>query len=362
MKIFFVSVLLSTITVTCTYAQVNITMQVPPTGIMQKSQLWNFLLVHTGEMPMNVSVQLSLSPVNDNTPVLTASTRVFTLTKGARLISSKDAAPVRYNYLSSAVSDRSPDGFLPIGNYMACYVVYSHKGEIQIEIAEDCVPIEIAPIAPPLLNMPEDNAVIETQYPQFNWLPPSPIQLFSDLSYDVVVVEILPGQSANDAIQQNMPAYQLGNHRAIFSNYPSSFHPLDTSKMYAWRVVAKNNGQFAAQSETWTFKVAPEKRSIPVPRNGNYILLGNSRMSGVNNIPDNVLGLKYYSFDKTHDGIIRFYDPEGKMVKEITHQLVYGDNYLAFRLTGAFEAKKIYLVEVADSRNVKHTALFRIQP
>lgn len=232
------------------------TIQVPPTGVMAKNQLWNMVLVNAANAPITIYVGLSLLNTADNRPVMTATTRPITLSKGARQLMAKDIGPVTYTYLSSAFNaDMNPNGLLPAGNYLACYTVYAQIYESTLTLAEDCVPVEVQPLSPPQLNTPADQSILDMNYPQFTWLPPMPLQLFGNLQYDFLLVAVQPGQNAYQAIQQNIPIYNRHSGATPFLNYPASNTRLDTGVNYAWCVVAKNSNEFIAQSEVWTFKV-----------------------------------------------------------------------------------------------------------
>src|SRR5436190_811787 len=79
------------------------------------------------------------------------------------------------------------------GRYQACYtVVNAQKGELTL--VENCITVNVDPLSPPLLNTPADEDKLLTAYPQFTWLPPTPIGLFNDLGYAMVLVEVFPGQ------------------------------------------------------------------------------------------------------------------------------------------------------------------------
>jgi len=342
-------------------AQVAMALQVPPTGVMQKPQLWNMALVYSGTAPVSVYISLTLLNASDNTPLMTATSRSIPLTRGTRQINATDVAPVQYNYLSSLFNiDRDPNGFLPIGNFKACYIVYLN-GDSRSELAEDCIPVEVQPLSPPQLNLPADTATLEVAYPQFNWLPPTPLNLFSNLGYDMLVVEVSPGQSPYEAIQQNVPVYNISDYKSLVHVYPASNKGFDTGHVYAWRVIAKNEGQFVAQSEVWTFTIAPLKKQALTVASGNYILLNNSNGSaGVNSIVPGNLGIKYYSFDKAHTTTISFLDADGTVIQTITERLVYGDNFLAYPLDSRFEKGKVYTILITDLNNKPHTALFSI--
>jgi hypothetical protein len=131
--------------------------------------------------------------------------------------------------------------------------------------------------------------------------------------------------------------------------------------VYAWRVVAKNGGQFAAQSEVFTFRRAQNQPAAPVPENGMYLeLKNNSGYTGTAVLPGNVLGIKYYSYDKTRDATIRIVDQKGALVQEYKRTIVYGNNFLGFRLGNGFSPGTIYFIELSDLEQVRYSASFQL--
>ncbi|WP_143306607.1 hypothetical protein [Chitinophaga vietnamensis] len=242
-------------------AQVSMTVQLPSTGVLQKAQLWNIVLVSSASYPVTARITMRLMDATTNQPLLTGLTREVTLTRGARQLQAGDLMPVQYEYLSSAI-DRNPDAMLPAGNYLACYsmILSSNKDN---QGGEDCIPFVVEPMSPPMLNTPANQSVVEGAQPQFTWLPPAPLNMFTDLNYDMVVTNVREGQSPQEAIQQNIPLYRGTWLKHVFTNYPSGAPRLDTGVVYAWTVTARNGRLFAAQTEVWTFKVnGPRKASI----------------------------------------------------------------------------------------------------
>jgi hypothetical protein len=203
--------------------------------------------------------------------------------------------------------------------------------------------------------------MVETPYPQFNWLPPVPVTLFNDLNYDLMITEVQPGQSAASAIQENLPVYTGLHLNMTVNNYPASYKSLDTGKVYAWRVIAKNGEMFAAQSEVWTFSIGKRKTEQLVPANGMYLELKNDgSLVSTGMIPDNILGLKFYSYDKTHETVIRFANENGVILKEIKRTIQYGDNFMVIKLDRSFETDTTYFVEITDMQNTRYRTSFRM--
>jgi hypothetical protein len=105
-------------------------------------------------------------------------------------------------------------------------------------------------------------------------LPPTPYNTFSNLLYDWVLVEVQPTQSASNAIQQNVPVLLQSNISFTSLQYPLSMPELDTGKIYAWRVTAKNNLSPIANSEVWSFRIQKfSNDTFSAPNKGVYTQL-----------------------------------------------------------------------------------------
>jgi len=353
----FICCALSAITI---QAQINMTLQVPPAGILLKNQLWNMLLVSSSNGSQLIKINVSLLDAQNNQVLLTAASRTITITKGATQLQVNDFTPIQYNYYSSIFNnDRDPNGMLPAGNYIACYTI---MGDHNIRFDEDCISINVEPLSPPLLNTPANESVLQTNYPQFTWLPPTPKNIFGDLNYDFLLVEVLPGQASREAIQNNVPVYSAGRVRDLFYNYPASNKQLDTSKLYAWQVIAKNSYNSIISSDVWTFKITNQKPGHVIPINGSYILIQKSgEQTGVYTIENTNIGIKYYSFDPEHEAEVRVLSANGKVIKIFKEKISYGDNFFNYKLTRSFKKQEIYFIEIRDKQNNKYSASFRIK-
>lgn len=341
-------------------AQLSVSLQEPPAGIVQKNQLWNMTLIYAGNSTVDVTIGLTLVNVSDNQPVLSAYSRSLTLTKGVKQLKAADILPVDYTYVSPAFS-RLSDAFLPVGSYQACYTFYSGNRHAETILSEDCMNIDVQPLSPPELVMPADSSSVESSYPQFSWLPPAPLMLFNDLNYELILTEVRADQTPGAAIQENIPLFNGRRLTTPMNTYPSSSRSLDTGKVYAWRVIAKNGETFIAQSDVWTFRIAREKNEIPVPAGGVYMEVSNSNTySNTGIIPDDVLGIKYYSYDKTHDAVIRFLNEKEQLVKEVNRSIVYGNNFMVFKLDHSFDKDTTYFIEITDLQGSRYKASFRI--
>ncbi len=340
------------------HTQLSMTIQVPPTGVLLKNQLWNALIVNNAVGSRQLKLSLVLSDLDAHLPVLSATTMPFLISAGAKQLRASDVS-VLYNYEPASTMDRDPNGFLSAGNYEACYTLLDVTNVHEVETLEDCIDFTVEPLMPPMLNMPANQGVLKS-ITQFSWLPPSPINIFNNLTYNIIVTEVQAGQTAAEAIQQNIPVINNNNQNLFLT--PSLNPVLDTGKVYAWQVIAKNKNFYSAQSEVWTFKLITSNADSIQQKSQSFIELKNTQeASGINILKDKTLQLKYYSFDPAHTVTITFYDPESKIVKQLKEKIVYGDNLLRLILDNSFKVKKTYLVEIQLNNTQKLTTSFILQ-
>ncbi|MBV8255403.1 MAG: hypothetical protein JO154_22575 [Chitinophaga sp.] len=236
-------------------AQVAIAPQVPPAGIMQQSQLWNILLTNANKTKSYVKVIMRLTDAVTGQGVMTGITRLVELPIGATMLHLADFQPISTEYLLP-VQDQRPNAMLLPGKYIICYSVVVDRDKTVAPGTEDCIRFVVEPVSPPILNLPVDKDTLQTSLPAFTWIPPAPLNLYSDLNYDITVVAVWPGQVPADAIQQNIPMYHGAALRQPFLNYPAGAPTLDTGVNYAWMVTALNGRQYSAQTDIHTFRVA----------------------------------------------------------------------------------------------------------
>jgi hypothetical protein len=338
-------------------AQVTVNVQLPPAGMISKDQLWNLVLANGTNNTLEVNILLNLQDAVTGQSILSGGTRSVFLGKGVKVLNIQDVQPVQYNYGSGGMNNN----YLPLGSYIACYTINQNSSKGAETIANECVRLNIAPLSPPLLNTPADKSVLQTQAPQLTWIPPAPLNMFDNLNYELNVAEVMQGQSPLDAVRYNIPVYTKNNGRVPYENYPSTYSKLETGKTYAWQVVAKSGFNYAAATEVWTFTIAKDSAKVEM-KSSSYILLKNNRNeAGVNYIDGTTLLVKYYSYDKEHEQQVRFSNAQGKLVQQVKQKIIYGDNFLQFKLNNAFESGQLYFIEIRDEQNQIHTASFSIK-
>lgn len=345
-------------------AQVSMTLQVPPVGVLVKNQLWNMLVVNAGNYNVLIRVNLVLLDEKTNQPVLSATSAPVLVPKGAKQLQARDLGPVQYAYNDPALhTDGDPNGMLPAGSFQACYTVVNT--EKNVPMVENCIRLNVAPLSPPLLNSPANEAVLSVPYLQFTWLPPTPPGIFNDLSYAFTLVEVLPGQGKADAIQQNIPVYSPGFVRDLYINYPSSFHALDTAKTYAWRITALNSRQPVAASDIWTFRISTPKPARPPLELAPWVALKRGLEPAVASAKetlkisyDNAAADSLAQYTITGIGV-----PGNPIVQQGAIPLRYGPNLLQLPLqrNAGYEEGQLYLFRLVNSRNETWSVKFTIK-
>ncbi len=345
------------------HAQVMITPQIPPTGLIKKDQLWNIVLVNNNDIPYDVQIQVSVQDIKTGEKVLTGASRLFTIGKGARQLQINDVNPVQYNYgNAAALTDRSNNGLLPIGSYQVCYTLIEQSNKSSLPSTEECIPVEIEPLSPPLLNAPANKDTVTTTAPMFQWIPPAPLTMFSDLNYDFILAEVIKGQSINEAIQKNTPIYYQNTIKTMFLAYPSSAKSLEEGKTYAWQVIAKNGNNYAEKTETWGFTIRTgmaltELKASGYPRlmQGTgalyYVFDDQLKFAYTNTTGDTAVTVNFYTANTTTKNAVY-----QKTIKITAGENLIQDDALSKRV---FRQDALYRAEITDTKGGKWGILFK---
>ncbi|MET0637783.1 MAG: hypothetical protein ABWZ25_17265 [Chitinophagaceae bacterium] len=338
-------------------SQVTVSLQLPPAGLLLKSQLWNMIATNASASGNWVHIELLLSGIAGNEPVLSATSATFLLPPGSQQLQVSNLSPIQYVTIDPSYQAVATGEFLPVGQFLACYSVVVHGGDAIERIWEECELIEVEPLSPVQLLYPYNQTAVETLVPTFNWIPPSPLSLFSNLFYEIEVVEILPGQTESDAIQQNIPIFSVSSLATPFYPYPASAPSLEYGKNYAWRVTVKNGISPVSLSEVWAFTpkqfnerdstismVAPFAKLRKDDLMAYGIALGNLRFDYFNETADTVWNLKVLDITQAKNSVINL--PMDSI------PLKRGQNLITISLEPlGFVDKHIYLLEIANSRN-----------
>lgn len=338
-------------------SQLTINAQLPPAGLVTRDQLWNIVVANNGNGPLDLMIELSLKEALTGQLVLTGSGPVLSFPRGVKMITALEAQPVQYNILGAGLNGN----YLPLGSFIACYRLSRIGMESSELMAEECVPVHIQPLSPPLLQYPSNGQVLEIAYPPFLWSAPTPFSMYSELQYDLLVAEVLEGQSPAEAIAYNSPVYSSAFLTQTHETYPASYLPLDTGKTYAWQVLAKNGYQYSAQTEVWTFRIAGSQQAESMSKARIYTVLRHDNKEGTVKLTERELFVRYYSNRSAYTGRFQILDAAGNIAQELTKELRYGDNFLQFELAVTLQKEKLYQLRLIEPNGRIEKLLFVIQ-
>jgi len=360
MKKYLLAVQLA-ITSAIAMAQISIQPVLPLAGIVQKNNFWNIAVIKSSAGNVDCRIEMTLRDRISGAEVLTATTGQFSLSAGARQLNAAALMPIQYNYLSPFLTPRTDD-LVPIGNYTICYrLVMAGKNLL----AEDCQSFDVEPLAPPMLISPSDSALLEVSPQQFAWTPPSPVNLFNRLEYETIITEILPGQKAEEAMQQNLPFYTESNLPVNNLSYRGTAASFEKDKWYAWQVVARDGNSYAAKSEVWVFKVSTVTPQDPVVEQAPFIKM-KKEVAERGVAPKGVL--KFYYNNETGDTMITVHlvnlnlNQADKKQTTFDMPLVPGENLLQKDLKKLIDVSKpgAYEAYIINARGEKWRVAFDV--
>ncbi len=176
---------------------------------------------------------------------------------GARKVSA-----VEYTGGSQASYIKSTHG-LPSGVFKICVTVLQLKTN---EIADEfCDEIESNYNQYLYLVYPADKDTIDSKTPLLTWAHSEPFNILAQGEYyRMIVTELKPKQSAEEAVTINTPL-MLKNYLTTHSlQYPYDAKELVEGKKYAWQVQKMSNGIVTNKTEAWEFvmRIKPEEKEI----------------------------------------------------------------------------------------------------
>lgn len=343
-------------------AQVTIQSGIPAVGMMQKSQLWNLQLTNNSRTSYDCRLELVLRDRVNGQEVMTAASGIFVLQAGVKQVRENTVAPVQYNYFSQGANNRL-NGLLPAGAYTICYSVTA-IGVKEITLAEECVSFDVEPLSPPMLIFPADSSVLDNAPSQFSWIPPSPAGMFDKLHYSFVITEIKPGQVAAEAIQENLPVFSDGYVMNNSTSYSAAANKLEKDKWYAWQVIALDDKEYAAKTETWVFTIR-ENQVEKIIKGTPFVKL-KTESPDMAVAPEGWLKIAYENRYGDSTTLITVTELSGEQQSKpvaFTVTLAPGENLIQYPLKKIMHISedKTWQAVLKNSRGEKWVVLFRIK-
>jgi len=142
---------------------------------------------------------------------------------------------------------------------------------------------------------------------------------------------------------------------------------LDSTKLYAWRVVARNNSMPVATSEVWSFNLKRHPTEKVEPNAAGYARLGPD-IGEVFVITHGQLNYAYLNEKNVRSAEIAVWDITGGARRPValdtdTCALRYGDNLLTLdlRTTGGMTDGHFYLFQLTDADSKRWYVKFQFK-
>jgi len=159
---------------------------------------------------------------------------------------------------------------LPEGQH-GLYVWLSTKPDGQGDLlAEYAYMTSFSSPEPPILIAPYDQGILRETYPRFSWQAASSSYPLGTVFYRLRMVEVLQGQTKEQALRANPDYFATSIKDATQFTYPQDALKLDHGQVYAWEVAALDvNGQPIAtrhRSEPFVFTYSdPQEQGLIAP-------------------------------------------------------------------------------------------------
>ncbi len=202
------------------------------------------LLINRNIQPIEVRIDARLSL--NGTVVANTKTElmpIITLPPGQPLtMFANDIFPDNaINYIGEVRQSAMRTGILPEGSYEICIQTVAATSRLS-NSNNDCKQFYLQKFELPRLVMPEDKTELVAGFENqtnFSWIPviPSPSM---PVTYRLRIVEILPGQTSQQAYALNLPFFERKSVGATQLLWPSEVQPPITGASFAWSVQAED--------------------------------------------------------------------------------------------------------------------------
>lgn len=331
-------------------------------GVVMRQQLWSLVINNLSGNVRSVVLFITVTDRLTSQVLLEANSNVLVLNPGAKRITYNELAPLQYAVTTVGFpADRQLSQPLPVGEYLVCYRLFDNEGK-KNQLASECLKVMAEPLSPPQLIQPENKTVVMTPRPVLTWTPPAPVHMFTALSYDIVVSPLYDKQSAEEALQRNIPVMTTSSANNSVM-YPSSFTNLEPGKTYAWQVRAKDAGRSGGRSEVWTFAIMPDSVA-EIISNATYIKLARENAE-VTVVHQGILKAQYFNYlpDTTVQVTVQRLGGRklpGKADVSFTLRVKGGQNLLEHNLNGQLRLfdDAVYEMKLVNSRQERWAMRF----
>ncbi len=231
----------------------------PPPNQWNVEDLWQLTLTNTSQESYNVYLYGTVEEASAGLIFEGTSAPFEILPYSSGPVNTGDLEPIDKGYVNDDYEEiMFKTGTLPEGTYTIC--IYVKDYDTEVELGSNCIIQPILHPSPPELIFPIDETIIEDDLPVFIWLPPMPPPLGDMITYNLVIYELLDGQTAIEATEANPAWFEQKEILSTSFQYPIYTREFEQGITYAWQVTAivESKNWVIGKSEVWWFKYSPE--------------------------------------------------------------------------------------------------------
>ncbi len=234
-------------------AQITVKLNRPAPNRLMAEDLWSADLNNKTTESQMVYLHGEITERNEGL-VARANSDVFEIPSGIKRVTSRNIGRIIDSWYKGNYRELiSRTGKFPNGEYTICVSVISAESRETFD--RDCFEQDIRIFGEPRLISPRDGEEI-IKNPLFTWTPPAPVPS-EDLHYTIYIVEMLEGQTAEQAIICNPPWFEEERIRGNAFRYPARGRSFEEGD-YAWQIQMSGvAGSESAKSEIRTFVFLP---------------------------------------------------------------------------------------------------------
>jgi hypothetical protein len=148
---------------------------------------------------------------------------------------------ISYTELSNLLDDASEaTGLLPEGAYTLTAEAMPEDEDLLLPSIPGMATFDVRYAEPPLLLWPADQTVLTSPYPVFSWAPIVGTPVGSLFEYELLLVEVLPGQAPYQALESNREHARIPLLGQTAFAYTAEQLPLQKDRTYVWHVRARD--------------------------------------------------------------------------------------------------------------------------
>lgn len=238
-------------------AQIQVRLHQPPPNQLKIEHLWWVDLDNQAQMTYSVYLHAEITEIKKGL-LFRGNSDTFNLPPGKKRIRPKDITDVKDVWYHTKYKDFIVrTGSVPEGDYKAC--IYVMNVQDNREIGKQCIHLIVRLPGPPRLISPKDGVTLKERAPLFIWTKPAPLPAGERVTYTLRIVEVLKGQTREEAIRSDPPWYEEKGIGRTSLRYPTRAKAFDRGKEYAWQIQAFDRsgyplGENNGKSEIWQFK------------------------------------------------------------------------------------------------------------